>query len=161
MERRPNVDPGLTLRRAVATDAPTLADLYLLARRAAEPTIPPIAHTNANVHVWFREVVLPAYQTWIAEADGHVAAVLVLNGDDLDQLYVHTDRTGGGISSRLVQHAKDLRPSGLSLWTFQSNRGAQRFYERHGFVAVERTDGSTNEERSPDVRYVWSHIRRQ
>jgi hypothetical protein len=41
------------------------------------------------------------------------------------------------------------------LWTFQTNTGARRFYERHGFVAVDETDGSANEERAPDVRYAW------
>jgi len=35
------------------------------------------------------------------------------------------------------------------------NGPAQRLYERHGFVAVERTDGAGNEECEPDVRYVW------
>ena len=44
---------------------------------------------------------------------------------------------------------------GLELWTFQINATAQRFYERHGFVAVDRTDGSANEEREPDIRYRW------
>ncbi|CAA9412428.1 MAG: hypothetical protein AVDCRST_MAG35-1509, partial [uncultured Quadrisphaera sp.] len=44
---------------------------------------------------------------------------------------------------------------GLALWTFASNVAAQRFYERHGFVAGDRTDGSGNEERAPDVRYAW------
>ena len=42
----------------------------------------------------------------------------------------------------------------MQLWAFQSNTGALRFYERHGFVAVEETDGD-NEERAPDVRMVW------
>ena len=36
-----------------------------------------------------------------------------------------------------------------TLWVFQSNTRAIRFYERHGFVEVERTDGAGNEERSP------------
>jgi hypothetical protein len=31
---------------------------------------------------------------------------------------------------------------------------AQRFYERHGFIAVERTDGSSKKEHEPDIRYV-------
>jgi hypothetical protein len=34
-------------------------------------------------------------------------------------------------------------------------RPARRFYERHGFVAVEHTDGAGNEEREPDVRFLW------
>ncbi len=41
------------------------------------------------------------------------------------------------------------------LWTFQTNLPARRFYERHGFIAVRWTDGASNEERAPDVRYVW------
>jgi hypothetical protein len=46
-------------------------------------------------------------------------------------------------------------PEGLRLWTFASNAGAQRFYERHGFVETRRTDGRDNEERAPDILYVW------
>ena len=49
-----------------------------------------------------------------------------------------------------------LKDTGLQLWTFQVNEAARRFYERQGFVAAESTDGSGNEERSPDVRYTWS-----
>jgi membrane-anchored protein YejM (alkaline phosphatase superfamily) len=54
-----------------------------------------------------------------------------------------------------VELAKRRQPSGLQLWTFQVNGTARRFYERHGFLAVESTDGSGNEEGDPDVRYVW------
>jgi len=52
--------------------------------------------------------------------------------------------------------AKRERPGGLRLWTFESNTGAQRFYERHGFVATDRTDGRNNEEGAPDILYVWN-----
>lgn len=51
--------------------------------------------------------------------------------------------------------AKQQQPDGLSLWTFQVNGPARRFYQRHGFTEVERTDGQRNHEREPDVRYVW------
>jgi hypothetical protein len=30
------------------------------------------------------------------------------------------------------------------------------FYERHGFMAIEFTDGSGNEEKEPDVLYRWT-----
>ena len=63
--------------------------------------------------------------------------------------------TGRGIGSALLAVAKRERPQGLRLWTFQSNTGAQRFYERHGFVEVRRTDGRDNEERAPDVLYAY------
>jgi hypothetical protein len=62
--------------------------------------------------------------------------------------------TGREIGRRLVDLAKELRPDGLGVWTFQSNRGAIRFYERQGFTALEYTDGA-NEEGAPGVRYQW------
>ncbi len=45
----------------------------------------------------------------------------------------------------------------LQLWTFQKNTSARRFYEARGFVVIEETDGSTNEEREPDVLYRWDN----
>ena len=50
---------------------------------------------------------------------------------------------------------KELRPGGLTLWTFERNARAWAFYEARGFVASEFTDGSRNEEREPDVLYAW------
>ena len=47
------------------------------------------------------------------------------------------------------------RPGGFEFWVFQQNERARRFYELHGCVAVELTDGEGNEERTPDIRYEW------
>jgi ribosomal protein S18 acetylase RimI-like enzyme len=55
----------------------------------------------------------------------------------------------------LLDLAKALQPAGLQLWVFETNVGAQRFYRRHGFVEVERTDGAGNEEKAPDIRMAW------
>jgi GNAT superfamily N-acetyltransferase len=74
----------------------------------------------------------------------------------VDQLYVAPDRLGEGIGRRLLELAKSRADAdGLQLWTFQVNDRARRFYERNGFIEAELTDGSGNEEREPDVRYVW------
>ena len=73
----------------------------------------------------------------------------------IEQLYLAPGWTGRGIGGRLVELAKERRPAGLDLFTFQVNDGARRFYERHGFAAVWFGDGSENEERQPDVRYAW------
>ena len=80
---------------------------------------------------------------------------MVIAGDLLSQLYLDPGWRGRGIGDQFVALAKERSPQGLSLWTFQVNEPAHRFYERHGFVEAERTDGSGNEEREPDVRYVW------
>lgn len=155
MNRCIGVGSRFTPRPAVLADAATAADLYLCARHAAVPAIPPEVHSDEDVRRWFKDVVIPQRETWLAEEDGEPVALMVLDGDELDQLYVHPEWTGRGAGCELVRLAQSWRPEGLSLWTFQSNEGAQRFYERHGFVAVEHTDGSGNEEQAPDVRYVW------
>jgi hypothetical protein len=49
-----------------------------------------------------------------------------------------------------------LRPDGFQFWVFQQNERARRFYESHGAVAVEFTDGSGNDEKTPDARYRWT-----
>jgi putative addiction module component (TIGR02574 family) len=41
----------------------------------------------------------------------------------------------------------------VRLYTFQANTRARSFWERHGFKAIAYSDGSTNEERCPDVLY--------
>ncbi|MGZ4596637.1 MAG: N-acetyltransferase family protein [Actinomycetes bacterium] len=146
------------VRRAVRADGPAAADVLIRARAAAAAagTIPPGVHGDDEVRAWFTAVVLPDREVWVAAAPGdELVGVLVLEDDWVDQLYVAPAATGHGLGTRLLDLAKSLRPDGLQLWTFTSNLGAQRFYERHGFLAVERTDGSGNEERSPDIRYVW------
>lgn len=146
----------VVLRRAGAADATPAADVWLRSFSAALPTVVR-AHSDDAVRAWFRDVVVPSRETWVAESadDGRVVGVMVLAGDELSQLYLDPDWRGRGVGDRFVALAKERGPRGLTLWTFQVNGPARRFYERHGFVAAEYTDGSGNEEREPDVRYVW------
>ena len=48
-----------------------------------------------------------------------------------------------------------LRPDGFCLWVFESNTPARAFYPGRGCVELERTDGSANEEKAPDIRVAW------
>ena len=98
--------------------------------------------------------MLPTRDVWVADSDGALVAMMVLEGDWIDQLYVDPAVTGRGLGSELVDLAKTQRPEGLQLWAFQSNVRALRFYERQGFVATRTTDGD-NEEGAPDVHYAW------
>jgi GNAT superfamily N-acetyltransferase len=116
----------------------------------------PALHTDEETRSWVGTVVLPNHDVWVAEVDGHVVGYVAVDGDELNDLYVRPGFQGRGVGTTLLGQAKALSPSGLSLWAFQRNAGARRFYERHGFVAVELTDGSGNEEREPDVRYRWT-----
>jgi ribosomal protein S18 acetylase RimI-like enzyme len=149
----------LTVRPMSPSDCEAAAEVWWRTRTEAIPDIPPPVHTEDEVRGWFRDVLLPDAQTWIAIAAGRTVAVLTLDGDDLDQLYVDPEFAGQGIGSMLVGLAKSLRPEGLELWTFQSNLAAQEFYRRHGFTELYRTDGAANEERAPDVRMAWRPTR--
>lgn len=147
--------PPVVLRRARAADAGAAAGVWLRSFAAALPDVVR-PRSDDEVRDYFRHVLVPLRETWVAGAAGEgVVGVLVLEGEELDQLYLEPGWRGRGLGDRFVRLAKERSPTGLSLWTFQVNTPAHRFYERHGFTAVERTDGSGNEEREPDVRYRW------
>jgi GNAT superfamily N-acetyltransferase len=144
----------VVIRPAVVDDGPVVAEVWLRSFDAALPTVRR-AHRDDEVRAWVRDVLIPGNDTWVAEVDGAVVGVLALSDGWIEQLYLRPDVRGRGIGDRFMTLAKERRPAGLQLWTFQVNGPARRFYERHGFVAVEHTDGAGNEEREPDVRYLW------
>lgn len=145
-------------RRATAGEAEDVARLYLRCRKAAVPEIPPVAHSDQAVLRWMAQRITAGEECWVTSDATGVTGLMLLEPGWIDQLYIRPDRIGLGLGSRLVEVAKDEMPKGLQLWTFQSNRRAQRFYERHGFRSVEFTDGDGNEERSPDIRYEWAPV---
>jgi GNAT superfamily N-acetyltransferase len=148
----------LEVRRAAVDDAAGIADLFLDSFHATYAF--PLAHPDDEVRGWIRDRLIPNDEVWVADDDGRVVAMLALAPGWVEQLYVAPDRLGEGLGSRLIELAKSRQPDGLQLWTFQVNERARRFYERHGFVAVEMTDGTGNEERQPDVRYTWGDVTR-
>jgi GNAT superfamily N-acetyltransferase len=115
-------------------------------------------HPPEDHRRWVGGALLADHEVWVActvEDGDSVVAVLALSPGWVDQLYVAPAWMGQGVGAQLLDLAKQRHPGGLQLWTFVSNLGAQRFYERHGFVVAEQTDGSGNEEHAPDLRYVW------
>jgi GNAT superfamily N-acetyltransferase len=144
----------MILRRASADDAEVIADIDIAARREAMPTVR-WAHPPEAVRRWMREVLLSTHEVWLPEEDGAVLGYMALHDDWVAQLYVRPGFWRRGIGSLLLGHAKAVRPNGLRLWCFQVNARARAFYEAHGFSAVQYTDGRDNEEREPDILYVW------
>jgi GNAT superfamily N-acetyltransferase len=148
-------DP-IEIRRASLADADAVADVYLASFRATYAF--PLAHNDDEVRGWIRRLVASAQETWVAVDGGRVLGMMVVGPGDLDQLYVAPDQLGAGIGRRLLEVAKERFPDGLSLYTFQVNDRARRFYERNGFAAEWFGDGSANEEAQPDIRYVWRPV---
>lgn len=125
-------------------------------RRSFDERLPWLTglHTPEEDRAYFRDHVFRRCNVWGAVERGEVVGVIAFRDSFIDQLYILPEFQGRGLGSALLDVAK--RGGGrLGPWTFQRNTRARRFYEARGFVEVQRTDGATNEEREPDVRYAW------
>lgn len=141
-----------TLRRLTLDEMERAA---VILRRALDDRLPWLAgrYSPAEDRAFLRAHGFPVCEFWGAggaEIDGFLA----LRGDWVDQLHVLPAHQRQGIGDALLRHAQALRPE-LWLWTFQRHPPARRFYERRGFVPVEETDGSRNEEGEPDALDRW------
>lgn len=113
----------------------------------------PRIHTRAE-DLSFAGMMIDRGWVSVAEEAGAVVGFAACDGADLNALYVAQGVRGRSVGSALLEALKVEREM-LELWTFQANTGAQRFYLRHGFEEVARTDGARNDEKLPDIRYVW------
>jgi chorismate mutase/GNAT superfamily N-acetyltransferase len=148
----------LTLRPATPEDLPGVAEVHLAARADAVPAMPALVRSAEEVRAFFSALDLASggRELWVAEGDGTVVGYAELKGAWLDDLYVTPRAQGDGVGSALLDLVKGLRPTGFCLWVFESNEAARRFYARHGLITLERTDGSANEEKAPDIRMAWA-----
>lgn len=145
----------LALRPATAADLPALAEIHLAARRCAGEAFPPDVHGDDDVRAWVAGWDLTSYDVWLAARGDAVAGYARWTRSWLDDLYVHPDHQGRGVGTALFETVTAHRPEGFCLWVFESNAPARAFYRRHGCLELERTDGSANEERAPDIRVAW------
>ena len=143
---------AISLRRLWLGDMDAAAVVF---RTSFDARLPWLAglHTPEEDRAFFRNHVFPACEVWGA-AERDIIGIIAFRPGWIDQLYVLPHCQGQGVGKALLGVAT-ARSSSLQLWTFQKNTLARRFYEANGFVAVEQTDGSANEEREPDVLYLW------
>src|SRR5690348_13958171 len=119
----------IDILEAETTDATSIAEIHLSARRAAMPYLR-LAHSDDTTRAWFARVVgdRPA-SWWVARWEGQVAGYMHVVGDELEHLYVRPGWQRCGVGLALVTKAKSLSPEQLALWTFQRNAEARAFYE--------------------------------
>lgn len=125
-------------------------------RKAFDEGLPWLAgvHTPQEDRAFFRDQAFSKSEVW-GTIDEQIIGFIAFHEDWIGQLYILLDRQGKGVGRALLHIAKS-RSASLLLWTFKGNGPARQFYERNGFVAVEETDGSRNEEHEPDILYRWS-----
>lgn len=141
----------ITLRAARPGDAGTLGAMFTEAveARAWKPRL----HSAAQ-DISHAGTLIDRGWVTVAELGSDVAGFLARDGVEVDALFVAGWAQGQRVGTALLQDAKN-RSDRLELWTFQQNTGAQRFYLRHGFAEAARTQGDRNDERLPDIRYLW------
>jgi ribosomal protein S18 acetylase RimI-like enzyme len=147
------VSDEVRIRPARPGDADAVAEVFIASFDTL--TFLPKLHTDEETIDFVANKVMPEQEVLVAEEDGRIVGFVAMDGDSLEHLYVHPDSQGRGVGSALLERAKERMPRGFSLWVFQQNAQARRFYERRGLSLIERTEGAGNEERMPDARYEW------
>ncbi|WP_136637487.1 GNAT family N-acetyltransferase [Pseudooceanicola onchidii] len=141
---------SLAIRQAQPLDAGKIG--AILTQSVRDQTWLPVLHSEAeNIHFFGR--MIDHGLVWVAD-DGVVRGFLAREEDYIHALYVARGARGHGIGAALLRAAQAVCGR-LELYTFVANTGARRFYQRHGFAEVDRTDGSQNDEGLPDVFMVW------
>ena len=145
----------LTVRPATAGDAARVAELHLGARRTAMPWLAragtPMRRSTPGCAPCSSPPGRSRSRSWTGGCVGFVAA-----GDGwLEHLYVDPAAQGRGAGSLLFAHVQAALPAGSTCGCSSATPLRSAFYASRGCAVVERTDGTANEEREPDVRLRW------
>ncbi|MGL5838386.1 MAG: GNAT family N-acetyltransferase [Sphingorhabdus sp.] len=143
----------LTIAKLTDKHADAAADLHREAG-ALIPGYDTSLHSAEEYRTFYSDHVFRNDELWGAFQGETLRGFIALLSGWIDHLYVDPVVHRQGIGSSLVDLAQS-KQSELRLYTFQSNVRARAFYERHGFVIEEMTDGERNEEKMPDITYHW------
>jgi len=147
----------ITIRLAVPTDAPDMANIHMRSWEAAYKDIIPaeyIREKNATRPALYERIITADNTThYVILVDGKAAGLMSVGPPkdndvevsfyELQALYLHPDFYRQGIGTKAVDFAFDLArglsKKSMTVWTFAENRNAIKFYEKCGF----RADGKT------------------
>ena len=90
----------------------------------------------------------------MVQSSGKNVGFLAVEKNTVQALYIKKNFQGMGFGKAAIRFAQTQFKE-LWLWVFQSNTGAQKFYQRLGFQIVEMTDGEDNDYYLPDIFYFW------
>lgn len=111
-KRRAGMQP--TPRRARPADAEAVAEIFLAARTDTMLYLPNL-HTEDEIRLWIRDILLPGHEVVVAEVGDRPAGFAALDGDELAHLYVHPGLQGPGDRRRAARAgtgaAADLFPT--------------------------------------------------
>ena len=147
-----------SVEQATVATAAECAAILRTTRQHCLPYLPDL-HTPDEDVAFLRDHVFASNTVFIAfDVTRKLLGLIAFAGGWVNHLYVLPEFQVSGIGTRLLEQAKQ-QSSILKLWTFERNRDARRFYERHGFSVIDRTDCSLNEENEPDLLLQWNRQR--
>lgn len=128
----------MTLRPARPEDMAAVADIWHRAWHVAHPGHVPDGLTAGRTLEAFHARTPPRVaDTTVAEVDGRVVGFSMVDGDELEQLFVDPDLHGSGIAGPLLADGEArIAAAGHDVaWlaVVVGNARARRFYEKHGW----------------------------
>jgi len=141
------------LRQLALTDMGAAAQVHRAAFDHAMPWLAGL-HTPDEDRWFYREHVFATCRVWGRFNGDVLSGIIAFRDGWIEQLYVLPAVQGRGTGAELLDVAKHANER-LELWTFQCNARARRFYEARQFTLIEQTNGTRNEEKEPDARYLW------
>ena len=153
---------GVTIRVAKDHESESCVDVFRSAWRQMT-FVPQDLHTPDEDRRWMRDVFV-SQLVLVAEIDEtpgqeepvcRIVGMLSMGDGTVHNFYIRPGYQRRRIGHALMETAKTCSGGELKLWVFEPNEGAIRFYERHGFVTIRKTDGRDNEEKVPDRLMAW------
>jgi GNAT superfamily N-acetyltransferase len=127
----------LAIRHYCIADRDELVSVWEAANRVGHPFFDEAELAARRLRLIERH--LPASETWVAWDGERIVGGIGLVGPFVGGLFVHPSMYGRGIGRRLLEHAA-ARKGRLTLEVYLANPAARTFYDRCGFVAVERRE---------------------
>jgi ribosomal protein S18 acetylase RimI-like enzyme len=130
--------PEVSLRPAVASDAPEIADIWWAGWQDGHLGNVPVELVEVRTEESFRQRSAErVHDTTVALVDDRVAGFVMVVGDEVEQVYVSAAHRGSGIADTLLTEAERLVGLGghAKAWlaVAPGNERARRFYERRGW----------------------------
>ena len=127
----------MKIRRGTRRDVPRALEIWRSAVDATHGFLTP--EDRADIDRMVAEDFLPRAEMWLVDdEDGSPVGFLVMDGAEIDALFVHPDRHGCGFGTALLGHALTIAPDARVDASEQASN-ALPFYLSRGFRIVGRS----------------------
>ena len=123
------------IRKYNPIDTDTIVNVFYQASLLAHPFLKSdfIEKEKKNI----REIYLPNTETWVYFDQEKVVGFIAMMGNEVGAIFLLPEYHGKGIGSQLMNHVAQLHKT-LEVDVFEKNSIGRAFYERYGFVFLEK-----------------------